>query len=174
VEGSGAAIETAETDTLPAPALVTAHRLDVNGCEGPDVMLTIECSAGFYVRALAHDLGERLGTGAHLCALRRTRSGDITLDHAVALDAIERDPSLASRALIPLSRMLPGMPSAQLTPDGVRRAAQGRNIGSMDLSAGGVSMDAPWIRLVGPAGDLVAIAEPSGVSGFLHPSVVLV
>ena len=62
--------------------------------EGDRVTLNVSCSAGFYVRALAHDLGVRLGIGAHLLALRRTRSGDATLDDAVALDAIEREPAL--------------------------------------------------------------------------------
>ena len=56
------------------------------------VTLRVDCSAGFYIRSLAHDLGERLGVGAHLAALRRTRSGDFGLDRAVALDAAERDP----------------------------------------------------------------------------------
>ena len=44
-------------------------------CDGDGVTLRVDCSAGFYVRSLAHDLGQRLGIGAHLTALRRTRSG---------------------------------------------------------------------------------------------------
>ena len=53
------------------------------------VRLSVTASAGFYVRTLAHDLGERLGCGAHLEALRRTRAAGFTLDSAVALDVIE-------------------------------------------------------------------------------------
>ena len=71
--------------------------------------LRVDCSAGFYVRSLAHDLGERLGTGAHLAALRRTRSGDFTLDDAIGArrrsSAIRSAPS---RALIPLARHAAG------------------------------------------------------------------
>ena len=44
--------------------------------DGDTVTLRVDCSAGFYIRSLAHDLGERLGVGGHLVALRRTRSGD--------------------------------------------------------------------------------------------------
>ena len=58
--------------------------------------IALTCSAGFYVRSLVRDLGERLGTGATLEALRRTRSGDFTLDEAVDLDDVGRkrlDPS---------------------------------------------------------------------------------
>ena len=66
---------------------VTVTQLTLTECAGDRVRLTVICSAGFYVRALARDLGERLGTGAHLAALRRTRVGDLTLDQAVPLDA---------------------------------------------------------------------------------------
>jgi tRNA pseudouridine55 synthase len=159
---------------LPDPVRVTAYRIDLTGCERDQVVLSIDCSAGFYVRSLAHDLGERLGTGAHLLRLRRTRSGDLTLAQAVALDALERDPSLASGALVPMADMLPGLPALQLTTDGVRRAVQGQDIGPADLASGFVPSEAPWARLVGPGGLLVAVAAPGGAPGLLHPSVVLV
>jgi tRNA pseudouridine55 synthase len=57
------------------PARVTAHTVRIVGMDGDLVTLQVECSAGFYVRSLAHDLGERLGVGAHLAGLRRTRTG---------------------------------------------------------------------------------------------------
>src|SRR5438067_5001527 len=85
---------------LPAPAAVTAHAIDVVGVHGDTVTLRVDCSAGFYVRSLAHDLGERLGTGAHLVALRRTRAGDWTEDHAIALEAAERAPADPIAALV--------------------------------------------------------------------------
>ena len=75
--------------------------------DGDSVTLRVDCSAGFYVRSLAHDLGDRLGTGAHLAALRRTRSGDFTLRDSVALDAVERDRDGAATRFVPLARMLP-------------------------------------------------------------------
>jgi tRNA pseudouridine55 synthase len=156
---------------LPAPVSVTAHAIDVVSVDGNDVTLTIECSAGFYVRSLAHELGRQLGTGAHLAALRRLRSGDIALDHALTLDTVEREPARAASALIPLSGMLPGLAAVTLTADGVRHAGHGRDLGPGDFI--GPSSGARWLRLVDADGNLVGLAEPVGAAGLLHPSVVL-
>src|SRR5581483_819084 len=64
---------------------VTAHLLEVVAWTGTRLRVRLICSAGFYVRSLAHEIGERLGTGAHLAGLIRTRSGDFTLDGAVSI-----------------------------------------------------------------------------------------
>jgi len=167
---------------LPAPVSVTVGAIDIVSVDGDCVTLHVDCSAGFYVRALAHDLGEQLGIGAHLLGLRRTRSGDVTLDQALALDAIEREPARGVRAVVPLSRMLPGLSAVMLTSEGVRHAIHGRDIGPADLEKGVGSLfhtsaekktPDPFFRLVDLAGDLVAIAIPAGASGLLHPAVVL-
>jgi len=164
---------------LPGPVSVTTKAIDLIAVDGDRVTLRVECSAGFYVRALAHDLGERLGIGAHLLSLRRTRSGDITLDQGLPLDAIERDPACGIRAMIPLSRMLPGLSSVTLTSEGVRHAVHGRDIGPADAHDGtgfgirDLGFAEAFVRLIDPAGDLVAIAAPKGALGLLHPAVVL-
>jgi tRNA pseudouridine55 synthase len=177
---------------LPAPVSVTTRAIDLIAFDGERVTLRVACSAGFYVRALAHDLGEQLGVGAHLFSLRRTLSGDAALDQALALDAIERDPASGIRAVVPLSRMLPGLSSVMLTSEGVRRAVHGRDIGPADAQEGmgfairdlgfaeGVCesrtpnpQSQAFVRLVDPAGELVAIATPLERSGLLHPAVVL-
>jgi tRNA pseudouridine55 synthase len=144
--------------------------------DGHDLTLEVECSAGFYVRALAHDLGQRLGPGAHLAALRRTRSGDASLADAVDLDLVQRDRQAAEQALIPLERMLPGLAAVTLTAEGVHRARHGRDLRANDLSA--MRLDAPddgsgTYRLFDPEGRLLGIAE-TRTPGLLHPSVVLV
>ncbi|MBF6329491.1 tRNA pseudouridine(55) synthase TruB [Nocardia transvalensis] len=59
-----------------------------------DLDVVVECSSGTYIRALARDLGEKLGVGGHLTALRRTRVGPFTLDHARTLDQLADDPTL--------------------------------------------------------------------------------
>ena len=92
---------------LPPPASVTVHRLALVSVDADRVTLSLDCSAGFYVRSLAHDLGERLGVGAHLATLRRTRSADFTIDQAIDLGTAERDPQGAAAAIIPLADMLP-------------------------------------------------------------------
>ena len=65
--------------------------------------LRVDCSAGFYVRSLAHDLGDRLGTGAHLAALRRTRSGDFTLADASRSTRPSASRERGGRRVIPLA-----------------------------------------------------------------------
>ncbi|HLU54680.1 MAG TPA: tRNA pseudouridine(55) synthase TruB [Pseudonocardia sp.] len=78
------------------PVTVSEFRLLAR--RGPDLDVAVECSSGTYVRALARDLGAALGVGGHLTALRRTRVGPFTLDHARTLEALEADPS----AVVPL------------------------------------------------------------------------
>jgi tRNA pseudouridine55 synthase len=166
---------------------VTVRQLDVVSVDPDGVTLRVDCSAGFYVRALAHDLGERLGVGAHLAALRRTRSGDCRIEDAIPLAAAEADPRQAIDRIIPLARMLPGLAPIVLTLEGVRRATHGRDLGPDDTSSGEpFALDPqpsalspqpscrPWVRLLDPRGELVALARPTGAGGLLHPSVVLV
>jgi hypothetical protein len=96
------------------------------------------------------------------------------LTDALPLDVLERDPGLATAAMVPVSRMLPALLSVQLTDEGVQHAVHGRDLGPGDIEKG-VGTPAPFfVRLIDPAGDLVAIATPVGVSGLLHPTVVLV
>jgi len=161
---------------------VTAYAIDVVGFDGDTVTLRVDCSAGFYVRALAHDLGERLGAGAHLAALRRTASGDFTLADALSLESAERNRDAARAAVVPLAQMLPRWPSVVLTDEGARRVAHGRDVGPDDIAArvppGLQPVRAPdaigqGVRLLDPQGELIGIAEPAQSPGFLHPSVVL-
>jgi tRNA pseudouridine55 synthase len=160
---------------LPALARVTVHRLEIVSVEDEFVTVSLDCSAGFYVRSLAHDLGERLGTGGHLASLRRTRSGDFSLDEAIDLAAAEQDAPGTAAAVIPLSRMLSGWVTVVLTPDGVVRATQGRDLRPADVEDGSVSDVgvSGFVRLMDSAGYLVGIAEPASAPGLLHPSVVL-
>jgi tRNA pseudouridine55 synthase len=162
---------------LPAPVRVTAHAIELLEAEGPVVRLRLTCSAGFYVRALADDLGAALGTGAHLTALRRTASAGVTLAGAIPLEVLEAGGGAAARtALVPMDAMLESMPAVTLVPDAVKRALNGRDLGPSD-AAGGLETvtqgTAAHVRLLDPAGRLVGIAERSGAPGLLHPAVVL-
>ena len=160
-------------ENLPAPASVTAHAIDIVSADGDSVTLRVDCSAGFYVRSLAHDLGQRLGIGGHLAALRRTRSGDFTLEQAISMDTVERDAQLAIDGLIPLAEMLPAFASVTLTAEGVLRATHGRQLGPADTERGLSGRASSFVRLLDQSGQLVGIAEPVGSSALLHPSVVL-
>jgi len=167
---------TAASASVPAPVSVTVYALTLLTAEADRVVLRVHCSAGFYVRALAHDLGERLGIGAHLAELRRTRVGDYSAADAVTLADAEREPASALRQLVPLGQLLPGLSSVVLTAEGVRRATHGRDLGPADMVRTRTSDSASGsiVRLLDGAGDLVGLAEPTPTPGLLHPSVVLV
>ncbi len=160
-----------DTSLPPAPVTVRVHALDLLAYDAPFLRLRLTCSAGFYVRSLAHDVGERLGTGGTLEALRRTASGPFSIDHALPLDALA-DAGRVAVALIPLERLLPDWPAAVLTERGSVKVGHGQDVGPEDL-AGAYSAADGRVRLLSEAGDLVAVAEPGARPGFLHPSVVL-
>jgi tRNA pseudouridine55 synthase len=126
----------ASSPRLPQPATVTANAITIVAVEGDLVTLAVDCSAGFYIRSLAHDLGERLGVGGHIVALRRTRSGDFSLADAIDLDTVERRPASAAARVIPLAGMLPRLAPVVLTQDGVRKAIHGRELGPLDCVSG--------------------------------------
>ena len=70
-------------------ALINIYAMEVLGFELPGVRLRIECSKGTYIRSIAMELGEKLGSGAHLTSLRRTRSGEYRAEDAFSLEEIE-------------------------------------------------------------------------------------
>jgi tRNA pseudouridine55 synthase len=152
------------------PVQVTVTALEVLEQGERRASLRVVCSSGFYVRTLAHELGRRLGCGAYLAALRRTRAGTFTLADAVPLDVLEHEGVAAAPRLILLERLLPAIPSVVLTEDGVRRALHG-NI----LPPSAHESDLPLtarVRLLDAAGQLVGIAEMEP-GGLLHPVIVL-
>ena len=86
------------------PRPVTIHQLDVTRCEIPEVDVRVHCSKGTYIRTLAADVGEALGCGAHLSALRRTSSGSFTLEAAVTMPELktwDRDAVVARLIPVP-------------------------------------------------------------------------
>jgi tRNA pseudouridine55 synthase len=167
-----------ELPDAPALVSVTVHRLDITCVADDTVTLSVECSAGFYVRSLAHDLGATLGVGAHLAVLRRTASAGFTLADAMPLDVAERNPANAVAAIVPLERMLTELSSVVLHDAGVSRAIHGRDIGPAEISgeswtgSGPVGLAGP-VRLLDQRGQFVGIAEPAAAPGLLHPSVVI-
>ena len=156
----------------PKSAPVLVSRLELVGFRENMLELSMTCSAGFYVRSLAHDIGERLGTGACLQALRRTRTGDFRLEEAIPLDLLERDPAGARARIVPMSQLLTGLPGVTLTSDGARRAARGNLVGPVHLMQP-LAAVCSRVRLLDQEGQLIAIAEPAGEPGFLHPGIVV-
>jgi tRNA pseudouridine55 synthase len=164
------AYDLARADKAPdlAPVRVTVRSLETIAIETDAVVLRLTCSAGFYVRSLAHDLGAALGTGAHLAALRRTASGPFSIGQAADFGDLLRDPACAGRLLVPMAEVLPALPQVTLDAAGAARVRRGQ-----DVPAPAVPGGAPFVRLLMPGGELAAIGAPSAAPGVLHPVVVL-
>ena len=67
------------------------HAFELTKIELPTLHFVVRCSKGTYIRSLAHDFGQRLGVGAHLAQLRRTRIGDYRIEDAYTLSRVEEE-----------------------------------------------------------------------------------
>jgi tRNA pseudouridine55 synthase len=105
----------------------------------PDIVFDVCCSAGTYVRVLAQDVGEKLGCGAHLLALRRLAAGPFNLEEALTLQAVLDDPAAALKRVLPLSRALAALPHLQVPRELGRMITTGYQLNVADLRA----LDAP-------------------------------
>jgi tRNA pseudouridine55 synthase len=155
------------------PVMVTVHDLRLVELKGGTATIEVTSSAGFYVRSLAHDLGVALDTPAHLAGLRRTRSGEFDLTQAVPFGVALEAPDAALDRLVPSRALLGHLEGCRLSEEGVRWALHGRDIQP------GLLLDPPPpvaegpVRLLDPAGALVALGVVREASGALHPVVVL-
>jgi tRNA pseudouridine55 synthase len=156
------------------PVSVTVRRLSLLSLSGERALIETEVESGTYIRSLANDLGERLGCGAHLEELRRIRVGPFGVEQAVSLEELEAlaGSGRVGEALIAPLDALPQFPAVALSLAGAARASHGA-----PLAASAVEVDLARfargenVRLVGPDGVLVAVAEVR--DGELQPLVVL-
>jgi len=115
---------------------VEIYGIQTQGIDLPLVRFNVSCSKGTYIRALGRDIGRRVGCGAHLVRLRRTRSGPFTLGDAISWERIREfsNPGLLSPWLISLKAALPGLPEVVGDEWLVRKARSGREMMVQDLS----------------------------------------
>jgi tRNA pseudouridine55 synthase len=123
------------------------------GDPAPRLVLRLVVSKGYYVRALARDLAQALGTVGHLSALRRTRAGAFTIDESIALDATAE--AMRARVLPLATAAACALPIARVTHEGARDARHGRAVRAIDL-APAVEGPHAWLDADGA---LVAIGE---------------
>ena len=98
------------------PRRIAVHEAELLDCQLPVVRMRVACSKGTYIRSLAETLGERAGCGAHLIGLRRTRSGSLSLHHAVTLETLSQaTPVQLAGHLLPVDHMVLAWPRLQLT-----------------------------------------------------------
>jgi len=158
------------------PKKVRVNELSFGGLKDGRLPFTISCSSGTYIRSIASELGEKLGCGAHLESLRRTRIGQFHVGDAVTLDGFE--------AMTPAERMAPphavSLSRVQFPFERVRLASletwkirKGQSIPARGVA----SREGDWVALVGPSDEMVALGQvtPMGNRGvaLIRPKLVL-
>ena len=165
----------------PQPCRVKVHAFLLKNYNPPDVDFEVACSAGTYIRSMARDLGTALGCGAHLADLVRTAVGPYRLEEALSLETLAglAEEGRGGEALIPLDRLLPHLPRVVLSSEDLLRVKNGRPLaalpGSLVLLEAGrpPSNEPPAVRLIGPEGNLVALARFGPGESSLFPFLVL-
>lgn len=138
------------------PRIIQVHHLEVLEWAPPEVVVDVHCSSGTYVRSLANDLGEKLGTGAYLVGLRRTKSGRFTLRDAVPLRKVQEAFQAGDwyQYLIPAAEALADWESRELDPDEVEDVRHGHRIKAepdTELES--------WVRGISMQDELVALLQ---------------
>lgn len=121
------------------PRLLRVYELTGQRLDDRRLALKIHCSSGFYVRGLAHDLGQDLGCGAHVESLKRTGVGSLNIADSVSLEQIRAQPQLAvlDRYLIPGDAALTQMPGVTLSADAAYYLCRGQAVRAADLPTEG-------------------------------------
>lgn len=154
-----------------APVRVTVGELRLQSFDGQDATITVQCTAGTYVRSIAHDAGAALGCGAHLLALRRTQSGGFRIEQARTLETLgtmAADGRL-SEALVPAQELLAEFPVEVVDPI---TEAQIRNGRQFRVSPFRSREPAQYVKAVSRSGELIAIGEIH-LPTVYHPVLVL-
>lgn len=153
------------------PVEVEVKQLDVHSLNGNKLTILVSCTAGTYIRSIAHDLGKRLGCGGLLSALRRTRAGDYSVDQAKTLDALAvlGSANRLTEALIPIAQMLPEVPAEYFDSVVETHIRQGREFRTSPFV---VTPGAPLVKALSRSGDLIAIGELK-IPNLYHPGTVL-
>ncbi|HRH42713.1 MAG TPA: tRNA pseudouridine(55) synthase TruB [Pyrinomonadaceae bacterium] len=130
------------------------------------IRIRVLCTAGTYIRTLAEDIGRKLGTGAHLTALRRTRAGNFDLTKAVSIEQLQ-EIVLAEKLddyLIPMNQAVSHLPEVKLSDEEVKKIRNGMKLPS--------NLNAELVRLTDSENNLIAIG--SAHENFIRPKIVFV
>jgi tRNA pseudouridine55 synthase len=152
------------------PRSVTIHSIAVVEGEGDRWTIDVACSKGTYVRTLAEDIGEALGCGAHLAALRRTGSGRLHVEDALTLDQLaDLSPAALDASLLPADALVADSPTVRLVAEDAGRFLAGVRR-RLPLA------DAPRVRVYGPGGAFLGTGHVAGgeliASRLLSPAEV--
>src|SRR5271157_3461575 len=148
---------------------VEVKELTILDLDGDLVHFLCRVSSGTYVRSLAHELGQKLGTGAHLASLRRTAVAEFLVDQSHTLEAVGEAASQGriEELLVHPRRILPDIPSVTADDEAVGKIRHGRTVNLPEMSR------SRFVKVFAGQSELICIA--SRVAGTLfHPKVVLV
>jgi tRNA pseudouridine55 synthase len=161
------------------PVEVEIYALELLSFDGIRAHMAVECSGGTYVRSLAHDIGQRLGCGAHLEGLRRTAVAEFTLGQSVTLEALESaaGEQRVESCLVPLEALLPDCPELIVRGREEKSVRHGHKFELAQTERFGRGtgrvQEVPLLKILNPDHRLVAVARH--VSGSIyHPDLVLV
>jgi tRNA pseudouridine55 synthase len=135
------------------PRQVTVHALSVTKAAGDEVTLSASVSKGTYIRSLARDIAQALGTVGHVSYLRRTRAGPFGIEQAVSLDFLEETAKARAltRTVLPLHAALDDIPALPVTPDQARLLRHGQMLFGFPAK--------PGLQLATSEGTPVALVE---------------
>ncbi len=153
------------------PVNVEVKRLEVRNVSRSEIEILVTCSAGTYIRSIAHDLGRDLGCGAILTALRRTQVGEFTIDQSHTLPHLEifAAEGRLAEAVIPAGKLLPQIPAEYVDASIEAQIRQGRDFRTSPFV---ISPGTPRVRALSQSGCLIAIGELK-MPNVYHPATVL-
>jgi tRNA pseudouridine55 synthase len=170
VERKSVRVNVSEFEAIAPDALLLTPERDGSH----DLRVRVVCSAGTYIRTLAEDFGRRLGLGAHVASLRRTRAGRFTIAEAFTLERLSElaESTLIETVLISFDAAIAHLPAVDLEDDDVSRTLHGMDMQIEDKAISQWSDYQP-VRMRDAGGDLIAVGVYDESRKILHPKVVI-
>jgi tRNA pseudouridine55 synthase len=150
-----------------APRKVHIYELALLRWESPNAVVRVRCSRGTYIRSIAHDIGEAMGSHAHLATLRRIRLGPFSVEHATPLEELKRRfmENTWEKIAMPAGAILDGWSTVQLTAEEAEKLRNGIAIPAPEGATGRA-------RAIAPEGELLAVLEVDPKAGTWQPRKV--
>jgi len=153
-----------------SPVRVSIYELTLLSVDADKARLRVRCSAGTYIRSIAHDLGIKLGCGAHVEDLVRTASCEFMLPQSRTIDELQslKNEGRLIEALLPMADLLPHFPRVGIDDLTARQIRQGRDFSVSPFRA---NPNAEHVKAIDPSGNLVAVGQIA-LPHIYHPVVV--
>jgi len=153
------------------PVEVEVHSLELRRLDGNTAEILVRCSAGTYIRSIAHDLGEVLGCGALLSDLRRVQIGEFRVEDAMTIQELEELGRVGeiSKAVVNGGMLLPHVPAEHYGHEVIVQIRHGSDFHASPFV---IPPGTPLIKALDCSGELVAIAEMT-IPNVYHPKIVL-